>query len=146
MFVTTGPYLEVKLDDGTEIGGSTVIKGPFKIDVRVQCTDWIDIDRVQVLVNGKIDPSLSFTRLSHPDLFQDRVVKFEHKIPVELREDAHLIVAAVGESFNLRTGYGKSTQAWWRPCAFTNPMYVDVDGHGFRPNGDTLGQPLPAGK
>ncbi|HVR72871.1 MAG TPA: CehA/McbA family metallohydrolase [Planctomycetota bacterium] len=146
MFVTTGPYLEVQLDDGTGIGGSTVIRGPFKIHTRIQCTSWIDIDRVQVLKNGRIDPALSFTRQSHPALFQDGVVKFEHKIPVTLTEDAHLIVVAVGETFNLRTGYGKSTQAWWRPCAFTNPIYVDVDGHGFRPNGDTLGQPLPLGK
>jgi len=146
MFVTTGPYLEVRLDDGTEIGGSTVARGPVKLRVKVQCTDWIDIDRVQVLVNSRLEPSLSFTRQSHPELYKDGVVKFEHDIPIALTEDAHLIVAAVGESFNLRTGYGKSTQAWWRPCAFTNPIYVDLDGHGFEPNGDTLGHPLPLGK
>jgi hypothetical protein len=29
-----------------------------------------------------------------------------------------------------------------RPVAFTNPIYVDVDGKGFQPNGDTLGRPL----
>lgn len=146
MFVTTGPYLAVSLDDGTGIGGSTVARGPVKLQVKIQCTDWIDIDRVQVLVNGRLDPSLNFTRQSHPELYKDGVVKFEHAVPITLTEDAHLIVAAVGESFNLRTGYGKSTQAWWRPCAFTNPIYVDRDGHGFEPNGDTLGQPLPLGK
>jgi hypothetical protein len=116
------------------------------VQVRVQCTDWIDIDRVQVLVNGRPDPAVNFTRRSHPDLFKDGVVRFEHRIPVTLREDAHLIVAAVGERSNLRTGYGRSTQAWWSPVAFTNPLYVDTDGHGWRPNGDTLGHPLPLGK
>ncbi|MBI4603288.1 MAG: carboxypeptidase regulatory-like domain-containing protein [Planctomycetes bacterium] len=146
MFVTTGPFLEARLDDGTEPGGSTVARGPFKLHIKVQCTDWIDIDRVQVLVNGRQDPALGFTRVSHPDLFSDGTVKFEHKAPVALEEDAHLIVVAVGERFNLRTGYGKSTQAWWNPCAFTNPIYVDTDGHGFTPNGDTLGHPLPLGK
>ena len=105
-----------------------------------------DIDRVQVLVNGREDPALNFTRESHPALFGDRVVKFEHRIPVTLREDAHLIVAAVGERCNLSTGYGKAPQAWWRPCAFTNPIYVDIDGHGFVANGDTLGYPLPTGR
>lgn len=146
MFVTTGPYLEVRLDDGTEIGDSTVASGEFKIHVKVSCTDWIDIDRVQVLVNGRVVPELSFTRAFHPALFSDGVVKFEHSISIQLREDAHLIVAAVGERYNLRTGYGKSSPGLWSPCAFTNPIYVDVDGHGWRPNGDTLGYPLPLGK
>jgi hypothetical protein len=141
MFVTTGPYIELQLDDGTEIGGSTVIQGPFHIEVKVQCTDWIDIDRVQVLVNGRPWPSLNFTRKSHADLF-DGKLRFEHRIPIALQEDAHLIVAAVGEEFDLKTGYGKSTQGHWSPCAFTNPIYVDVDGHGWEANGDTLGFPL----
>jgi hypothetical protein len=141
MFVTTGPYMEVRLDDGTEIGGSTVIDGPFHIEVKVQCTDWIDIDRVQVLVNGRSWPDLNFTRDSHAGLF-DGKVKFEHRIPINLEEDAHLIVAAIGEGFDLRTGYGKSTQSQWRPCAFTNPIYVDLDGHGWKANGDTLGHSL----
>jgi hypothetical protein len=146
LFVTTGPFLEVKLDDGTEPGGSTIARGTFHIHTRVQCTDWIDIDRVQVLVNGRPDPDLNFTRRSHADLFRDGVVRFEHRIPVTLREDAHLIVVAIGERSNLRTGYGRSTQAWWSPVAFTSPMYIDIDGHGWRPNGDTLGEPLPLGK
>jgi hypothetical protein len=29
------------------------------------------------------------------------------------------------------------------PMAVSNPIYVDVDGGGFKPNGDTLGAPLP---
>lgn len=146
MFFTTGPFLDVSLEDGTGIGGSTVLQGPFQVYMRVQCTDWVDIDRVQVLVNGRQDPALNFTRQSHPGLFGDRVVRFEHRVAVTLEEDAHLIVAAVGERCNLQTGYGKSPQAWWRPCAFTSPIYIDTDGHGWEPNGDTLGYPLPTAR
>ncbi len=29
------------------------------------------------------------------------------------------------------------------PVAVSNPIYVDVDGGGFKANGDTLGAPLP---
>jgi hypothetical protein len=29
------------------------------------------------------------------------------------------------------------------PIAVSNPIYVDVDGGGFKPNADTLGSPLP---
>ena len=32
------------------------------------------------------------------------------------------------------------------PCAYNNPIFVDVDGNGFTPNGDSLGFPLPAGR
>jgi hypothetical protein len=28
------------------------------------------------------------------------------------------------------------------PCAVGNPIFVDVDGNGFEPNGDMLGLPL----
>ena len=31
-----------------------------------------------------------------------------------------------------------------RPCAYHNPIFVDVDGGGFQANGDTLDYPLPA--
>ena len=29
------------------------------------------------------------------------------------------------------------------PCAYTNPIWVDVDGAGFTPNGENLGWGLP---
>jgi len=61
---------------------------------------------------------------------------------VRLQEDAHLIVVAVGEKSNLEKGWGRDWPSAMHPLAYTNPIYVDVDGKGFRPNGDTLGHPL----
>ncbi|MCA9437065.1 MAG: hypothetical protein KC978_14870, partial [Candidatus Omnitrophica bacterium] len=43
-------------------------------------------------------------------------------------------------------GYGSSWQSRMHPCAYTNPIYVDYDGGGFEPNGDSLGYPLPTGR
>ena len=31
----------------------------------------------------------------------------------------------------------------FHPTAISNPIFVDVDGGGFKANGDTLGHPLP---
>jgi hypothetical protein len=62
---------------------------------------------------------------------------------VKLKEDAHVIVAACGEGSTLEVGYGSSSQASMRPFAYHNPLWVDVDGNGFKPNGDPLGYPLP---
>ena len=143
MILSTGPFMEVSTSDGTIAGGITRSNGNVALRVRVQCTDWIDIDRVQVLVNGRQEPSLNFTRAANPAWFQNGTVKFDQTIKVPLQEDAHLIVVALGENFDLKTGYGSSSQASIKPIAYNNPIFVDIDGNGFRPNGDTLGHPLP---
>jgi hypothetical protein len=143
--LTSGPFLQVQTEGGTLPGG-TLSGRNVKLKVKVQCTDWIDIDRVQVLVNGRQRKELNFTRQSHPDWFGNGVVKFERTLPVELSEDAHLIVVAIGENHDLSTGFGTSAQAKVKPCAYHNPIFVDVDGGGFKPNGDTLGYDLPVKK
>jgi len=144
--LTSGPFLQVETEDGILPGGSARSSGPVKLKVKVQCTDWIDIDRVQVLVNGRQRKDLNFTRQSHPDWFGNGVVKFDRTLPIALSEDAHLIVVATGEKQDLSIGYGTSPQAKVKPCAYNNPIFVDVDGNGFKPNGDTLGYDLPVQK
>lgn len=141
--LTTGPFLRVQAGDGTPPGGSTRASDSVQLSVHVQCTDWIDIDRIQVLVNGRQEPSLNFTRTSHPDWFGDGVTKFDRTIDVPLSRDSHLIVVAYGENFDLSTGYGTSPQSGLKPCAYHNPIFVDTDGGGFQPSLDLLGFPLP---
>jgi hypothetical protein len=144
MVLSNGPFLTVATADGAIAGGVTRASGTsIDLKVRVQCTDWIDIDRVQVLVNGAARPDLNFTRQSHPDWFAKvpEVVRFDRTIPVPLTEDSHLIVVAYGESTTLATGYGSSEQAAMHPCAYNNPIFVDTDGNGFQPNHDMLGFP-----
>ncbi|MBZ0254997.1 CehA/McbA family metallohydrolase, partial [bacterium] len=131
--ITNGPFLEVKTLDGVIAGGSTRAVGSLPVSVKVQCNSWIDVDRVQILVNSRQREDLNFTRESHPGMFSDGVVKFDQTIDVPLSEDSHIIVVAYGENFTLKTGYGSDWQAKMNPCAYTNPIYVDVDGGGFQP-------------
>ena len=146
-YLTTGPFLQVTTDDGTGPGGQArTLNGAVQLRVRVQCTDWLDIDRVQVLVNSRAVPALNFTRAKDADKFKDGVVKFDETLTVPLSEDAHIIVVACAETSDLRIGYGSSSQSKVRPFAYHNPIFVDVDGHGFTPNGDLLGWPLPVKK
>ncbi len=142
--LTTGPFLEVTTQNGKIAGDDDRATGGLDLKVRVQCTDWMDINRVQVLVNSRPDPKLNFTRETHPQMFQQGVVKFDQTIHVPLQQDAHLIVVALDEKGNQKIGYGTSDYAKMRPCAYNNPIYVDVDGQGFEPNGDTLDYDLPA--
>ncbi|WP_395736554.1 CehA/McbA family metallohydrolase [Prosthecobacter sp.] len=145
LVLSTGPFLEVTTQNGKIAGDDDRATGGIDLKVRVQCTDWMDIDRVQVLVNSRPDPKLNFTRATHPQMFKDGVVKFEEKIHVPLEHDAQLIVVAIDEDGNQQTCYGTSDYAKMRPCAYNNPIYVDADGQGFTPNGDTLGFELPVG-
>ena len=143
MILSTGPFLEVETGSGIIAGGLDRSSGDLPLKVRVQCTDWLDIDRVQVLVNGRQVPEYNFTREKNPDMFGDGVVKFDHDLTVKLSQDSHLIVVAAGEKQTLITGFGSSGQSELQPIAYHNPIYVDVDGGGFSPSHDTLGFDLP---
>ncbi len=146
LMLTTGPFLEVKANGAIAGSDISAKSGKVKLKVKVQCTDWVDIDRVQVLVNGVQVPEYNFTRKANPCQFEDGIVKFDREIEVNLKGDAHLVVVAMGENHDLKGGYGTSTNARLQPCAYINPIWVDVDGKGFQPNMDTLGWPLPTGK
>ena len=147
--MTTGPFLEVYTGEkgrsgNTYTAGDTLSApdGKVTLHVRVQCPNWFDIDRVQIRVNGRPDQQYNFTRATTPDLFGDGVVKFDRKIKIDLDQDAHLIAVAVGENSKLGDVMGPR-RGEMKPIAVTNPIYVDVDGKGFKPNGDTLDAPLP---
>ncbi len=144
--MTNGPYLEVEMRtaDQTASPGDDLAanEGATELDVRVQCPNWFDVDRVQIFVNGRPDPTLNFTRASHPDFFADGTVKFDHTIPMEFESDAHVIVGVIGEHSELGPVAGPYVGKE-RPVAIANPIFVDVDGNGFKANGDDLGFPLP---
>ncbi len=146
MILSSGPYLEVETGNGIIAGGYDRVSGEMTLDVRVQCANWYRIDRVQVLVNGDQDSRYNYTRESHPEMFGDETVQFDHSLELDLSEDAHLIVVAIGENETLQRGFGTSSQASIQPCAYNNPIYVDVDGGGFEPNYDTLGFDLPVAR
>jgi hypothetical protein len=148
--MTSGPFMEVSAqEDGVPratpaIPGDhlTSTSGKVLLHIRVQCPNWFDIDRVQVLVNGRMPAELNFTREGQGNRFGSGVVKFDQTIPVALKSDAHLIVAAAGENLSMGPVMGPD-HGKDMPIAVSNPIYIDVDGGGFKHNGDTLGAPLP---
>jgi hypothetical protein len=147
LVMTNGPFLEVALRSGRS--GSAAKVGPGEelsapdgdatLHVRVQCPNWFDVDRVQVFINGRQSESLNFTRQRSTGRFSNNTVKFDQEIPLRLESDAHVIVATIGEGSRLGPVAGPE-HANDRPVAVTNPIFVDVDGGGFKANGDTLGR------
>ncbi len=146
LMLTTGPFLEVTANGALPGSDITAKDGKVKLKVKIQCADWVKIDRVQVLVNGRQDPNLNLTVAKQPKMFNNTPTVLETEFEVNLKEDAHLIVVAMGENHDLKTGYGTSTNASLKPCAYINPIWVDTDGNGFQPNKDTLGWDLPVGR
>ena len=147
MVMTSAPFLQTELRatlDGKSqkfIPGSSVAlaSNQAKLWIRVQCANWYDINRVQVFANGRPLPEMNFTRGTHANLFRNGVVRFETEIDLpKLKEDTHLIVATIGEGLQLGdvmgSEFGKNP-----PVAVANPIYVDIDGNGFKPSGDDLG-------
>ena len=145
MVLSSGPFLKVMTGMGTIAGGHERSSGKVLLQVSVQCSNWFDIDRVQVLVNGRQDSRYNYTREKNPEMFGEKSspMRFTQAINLELSEDAHIIVVAIGENETLQQGFGTSSQASHQPCAYNNPIFIDVDGGGFQPNYDTLGYDLP---
>ena len=149
LIMSNGPYLEVKLNQSGN--GKTITAGQdlsvageseLILQVKVQAANWVNVDRVMVLVNGKPHPMHNYTRETDPALFRSSVSRFDEKLKLTLKQDAHLIVVAGSDSSTL----GPVMGPFWgtqKPTAISNPMFVDVDGGGFKANGDTLGYPLP---
>jgi hypothetical protein len=144
--MSNGPFMTVEAGNGSRVVGPgedlSAVEGKMELRVRVQCPNWFDINRVQVLVNGRARNDLYFTRRANEDQFGTGPVKFDSVIPVAMDSDAHLIVVAAGEGAELGQIIGPN---WGKqiPIAVSNPIFVDVDGGGFRANNDLLGVPLP---
>jgi len=147
LIMSNGPYLEAQFSSADTrkavVSGQDMVAkdGKVTVDVRVQCANWLDVDTVFVLVNGRQTDELTFTRESHADWFKNGALKFAHKVNLELKEDANLVVVA-GHSTK-RLGDVCGPRGDQLPTVVSNPVFVDVDGKGFKPNKDTLDYPLP---
>ena len=144
--MTSGPFLEVSMQAGDSAPappGSTVVvaDGKAMLHVRVQCPNWIDINRVQVFVNGRAEKRWNFTRREHATKFSNEVVRFDQQIPISVDKDAHIIVATIGEGLKLGRVMGPRFGEL-PPCAVSNPIFLDADGKGFQANGDLLDVPI----
>jgi hypothetical protein len=160
MVVTTGPYLEVSLDDGA--GGSagvgetlTPAGAGLTLHVRVQASPWVPVDEVRVLVNGEVPAGLAFDTTTNPKLkaapkkawsrSKKSVERFDASIPLDLGgSDAFVIVEAGVKLDPLPDAdpFGELLVPGYRSIAFANPIFVDFAGDGF--DGPGVSAPLMA--
>lgn len=150
LVMTTGPFLQTQLLLGDPVDPQRIHVGEDvdygsksgRLWIRVQCPNWFDVNRVQVFANGRALEELNFTRKSHAQWFSEDAVRFEAEVDLPpFSEDTHLIVATIGEGLKLGPVMGPE-RGELPPVAVTNPIFLDVDGGGFRGNGDDLGVPF----
>jgi hypothetical protein len=141
VIMTTGPFLTVEArsfeaGDGAPpaLPGDEIRteSGEVELHIRVQSPPWLQIERVQILINGASRPGMRFSRAYSPQRFQDGVLAVDQKVYVELEQDAHVLVVVDGSSPNLRADWRKHPRR--RHTAAANPFFVDVGDDGYRPH------------
>src|SRR6056297_639867 len=129
VIMSTGPFMTLSLNSkewekAIGVGDTATLAGDTtELAVKVQCANWLDIDRVEVFVNGRRVPELSRRRQTHPDAFADGVVKFDQTMPVSIDDDSFIIVAAIGENQVLGRVMGE-TFGQLPPVVVSNPIFV----------------------
>jgi hypothetical protein len=120
----TVQLLHPDLKVAAEIGDSVTLVGPgAELAVKIQCANWMDINRVEVFVNGEIQENLSRTRKGNPEAFANGVIKFDQRLSVSLPPESFVIVAAIGERMELGRVMG---ERYGRrpPVVVSNPIFV----------------------
>jgi hypothetical protein len=119
-FVSSGPLLNVRVNGAAPGETAVGVRGKVLLQVAVRAASWIDVRRVQVIVNGKIalQHLVSGAAKRTTRALIDRELTLEH--------DCWIVVVARGDRTLdevLPFSRGLST-------AFSNPVYVDADGDG----------------
>jgi hypothetical protein len=122
LVLSCGPFLEVKARAGDavfEVGDVVrTDRGPVTLEAAVQAPTWMDVDTLEVVVNG---------RVAHRQAIEGaEVVRFSGPVAVELPvgRDAWVAVAVRGDRRHGLWGRGAPS------FALTNPIFLDGDGDG----------------
>jgi hypothetical protein len=121
--VSTGPFVLARLDDA-EPGDQVTVQGKHgRLSIVASAPDWVDVRRAEVYVNG--------TRvLTAPATPGKGSTRIDWRGDLSFKQDAWVVVIVRGDK--LLDSVLPGTRA--APFAFTNPIFVDVDGDGrFRP-------------
>jgi hypothetical protein len=142
-FVTTGPFLEVSIFGG---GPGTTVQAQDKkvtLSVRVQAPEWMDITRLEVFVGKErvLERAIARPPARKKRVQRDAVRLDVSDITLPVSADTFVIVRVQGDAPNdaFFGRYGIT------PRAFSNPIFIDVDGDGETPWAPPGSPTAPAG-
>ena len=148
MMATTGPYIEFTVRDTgrrrARVGETLVPKrNRVVLDIQVLASNWIPVEEIRVIANGRVLPDLVFDENSLPAVRRapsvpwssrrGAVKRFHHRVSLSLEEDSWLLVEAGAPLDPLPEpdAFADAIVPGLVPLAFTNPIFVDLDGDGF---------------
>lgn len=120
--VSMGPYVEFNIGEANMGDVVTDTSGQVSLSVKVQAPEWMTVDKLMVIANGEQIKEILFDNTTIDS--ENPVIRFNDDILVDLSVDTWLIIMVDG-SKNLRPVSRAS-----RAFAFTNPIFVDIDGNG----------------
>jgi hypothetical protein len=119
MIVSCGPFVEMKIGDA-EIGDTFAVRGTsIAVETRVEAPSWMDVDAIDVILNGEVVQTLTVQESSDPVRFRESIT-----VPVDSGRDGWLILRVRGD---------RDHGIWARnrpSFAFTNPIFLDGNADG----------------
>ena len=118
--VTTGPFVRFAAV-GASRGSRGMVRpdrGAVRVRIQVQAAPWIDVNRVDIIVNGAVGRSFNLRSSA-------KILRFERTESVRMKKDGWLVVIVTGERPLLPVVDGQV-----RPLAVAGPIWVDANGDG----------------
>jgi hypothetical protein len=128
---STGPFLTLEVE-GAQIGDTMHPHHPGQVtaDVTVDAPAWMQVDEVQLFVDGTPFVTLPIVPGQRPLLAASVTVPVAH--------DSWIVALASGKRPlppDLVGEYGHAGGQEMRPWAITNPIFIDADGDGWQATG-----------
>ena len=143
-FGTNGPLITVFTANGGRMGDLVAAPGGgVVVELGVAAAPWVPVEEVRLLASGEV-----VRRYGAADLAADAVVRLRSRVELVLEEDAFITLEAGVpldvdlQSWAVARGgvYATTIAPGFVPTAFTNPVFIDVDGNG---RFDAPGLPSP---
>jgi hypothetical protein len=157
-FGTSGPFLKVTAQtaNGTPVNlGETLVSNgqPVTVNVEARFPEWMDVNSVAIYANSTgtetdakgAPPKDLPTPTATPEVtstVENGVGKATATAQLTLNKDAWIIVVVRGTK-ELFPVVGKGGD---KPFAFSNPIFVDVDGQGWTPPVDLAAERARVGR
>lgn len=135
LFGTNGPLIAAFTANGARMGDDVAAPGGrVVVELAIAAAPWVPVDEVRLLANGELlrswsqlpkgdsPPAMRLRERVELDLARDSFLTLEAGAPLDA-EPAAWAASHPGE-------YAEVVARGFVPAAFTNPIWVDVDGDG----------------
>lgn len=120
VLVCGGPVVNMRVQ-GQPVGATVSTRdGLVQLEVSVQSASWVRVNRLTLYVNGAVAQELP---IEHPE---GKALHWSRRLTLKVERDSWVVARVDGEGFTAL--YPDN-----RPASFTNPVYIDMGGDGWKP-------------